>query len=252
MSFRFEPGLVLAFLLVMTRMLAVLSVAPPFAGSSVPLRVRLATSVAVAMVVAPNQPSALPIEIGPLFGAITYQVVVGSLFGFVIQLLLSAPLVGGALADHLSGLSSAALFDPLSNAAATPVGRLNQLIATVILVVLDGHLLIVRGVLHTYEVAPLDGLRLEELDSLLAEGSGLLLLAALEMTVPLLVALLLTEVVLGLAVKAAPRLNVMVVGFAVKSLVLLAAFTLTLPLVVNGVAGLLDRSIRWAVAGSGG
>jgi flagellar biosynthetic protein FliR len=251
------PGLIVAFLLVTTRMVATLTVAPPFGGSSLPIRVRLAVAVAIGLMVAPRQPPEVTSEIGSapagsILMIVAYQVLVGALFGYVIQLLLSASLIGGAFVDHLAGFSSGSLFDPFANAAVTPTARLNQLITTIVLVVTDGHLLIVRGVLRSYEVAPLDGFRVETLGPLLERGAGILLLAALEMTFPLVVALLLAEVVLGLAVKAAPRLNVMVVGFALKSLVLLLAFALTLPLLINGVASLLDRSVRWAVAGVGG
>ena len=173
------------------------------------------------------------------------------MFGYVIQLLLSAPLIAGMLIDSLAGLSAASLFDPLSNTSATPGGRLNQVVATIVLFGLDGHLLIIRGVLRSYEAAPVNGLRLESLDLLLTDGIGQLLLAAIEIALPLLVALLMTEVVLGLSARAAPRLNVMVLGFAVKGIVFMLGFALTIPLLINGVAALLTRSLRWAITISG-
>jgi flagellar biosynthetic protein FliR len=121
-----------------------------------------------------------------------------------------------------------------------------------ILVGVEGHLLIVRGVIRSYEAAPLSGLRIDAVGTILAEAAGQLLLAAVEVALPLLVALLLTETVLGLSARAAPRLNVMVVGFAVKSMVFMLAFALTLPLLINAVSALLERSLRWALVGTGG
>jgi flagellar biosynthesis protein FliR len=247
-----DPGVLVAFLLVMTRLVTAFVVAPPFAGVLVPLRVRVAIAVAVAIVVAPQQPADLSLEVAPLAAAVAYQVVVGGLFGYLIQLLLSAPLVAGALIDNLSGFSVAGLFDPFSMASTTPAARLNQLVATVILVLLEGHLLVIKGVLRSYQAAPLSGLRVDSLRAVLSDGVGQLILAALEIALPLLVALLMAEVVLALAARAAPQLNVMVVGFALKGLVFTLGFSVGLPLLVNGVSALLDRGLRVAVHSVGG
>jgi flagellar biosynthesis protein FliR len=251
-SIAVQPETVVAFLLVMTRLLAVFTVAPPFAGVLIPIRVRVAIAGGVALVVSPHQAADVKLEVASLLAAIVYQVVVGGLFGFLVQLLLSAPLVAGALVDNMSGFSAAGIFDPFSASHATPAARLNQLIGTVILVVLEGHLLIIRGVIRSYEAAPLSGMRMDSVGSLLSEGIGQLLLAAIEIALPLLVALLLTEVVMALAARAAPQLNVMVVGFALKSLVFTVGFAIGLPLVINGTATLLQRALRWAVLASGG
>ena len=256
MSISVDPGVLVAFLLVSTRLLATLTVAPPLGGPAVSVRVRLAVAVSLGFVVGPVQAAALA-EAGfeptvpALVTAIVYQVVVGAMFGFVIQLLLAAPTVAGAMIDYLSGFSAAGLFDPFSGASSTPAARLNQMVVIVVLVALEGHLLIIRGVLRSYEAAPLTGARFDSTGPVLTEGAGQLLLAAIEVALPVLVALLLAEVVLGLAARAAPRLNVMVVGFAVKGLVFMLGFALTLPLIVNGISVLLDRALRWGLGLAG-
>ena len=251
MSFSIDPGLIVSFLLVMTRMVTVLTVAPPFRGATMPVRARVAIAAAIGFVVGPRVPVDVDFEVVPLVGAVAYQVVVGALFGYLLQLLLSVPLVAGSMIDGLSGLSASSLFDPMADSSATPAARLNQLLASMILIGIGGHLLIVRGVIRSYQAAPLSGLRLDSLGPLLAEGAGQLLLAAVEVSFPLLVALLMTETVLALAARAAPRLNVMIVGFAIKSLVFLLAFGLTVPLMINAVSVLLERSLRWAMTAAG-
>lgn len=253
MEFAFDPAAVVSFLLIMTRMVTVLTVAPPFRGSTMPARVRVAIAAAVGFLVGPRLAPDVEVELEvlALFAAMVYQVVVGALLGFVVQLLLSIPLVAGSMIDGLSGLSASSLFDPMAATSATPAARLNQLLTSMVLVGTGGHLLIVRGVIRSFEAAPLSGLRIDGLDQLMIEGAGQLLLAAVEIAFPLLVALLMTETVLALAARAAPRLNVMVVGFAIKSLVFLLAFGLTVPLLINSVSVLLDRSLRWALAGVG-
>ncbi len=251
MTFQIDPTIVVSFLLVMTRLVATMTVAPPFAGGLLPLQVRVAIAAGVSLVVTPLQPDLVPLEAGPLILALVYQVVVGAVFGFLIQLLLAAPMAAGSLLDTLAGLSAASLFDPTINSSSSPGARLNQMVTTVVLVSIDGHLMIVRGVIRSYEAAPLSGLRVEGLGRTLPIGAGQMLLAAVEIALPLLVALLMVETMLALAARAAPRLNVMVVGFAVKGLVFLLGFSLVLPLVVNAAAALLDRSLRWGLSVAG-
>lgn len=252
MNLTIDPTLVVSFLLVMTRLVTVMTVAPPFSGATVPIRVRVAIAASVSLLVAPLQTIDVPLDVFSLIIAVSYQILVGAMFGYLIQLLLSVPMIAGSMIDGLSGLSASSLFDPLANTTATPAARLNQMLATMVLVGIEGHLLIVRGVVRSYEAAPLSGIQVSSFGSVLSEGAGQLLLAAVEISLPILVALLLTEAVLALAARAAPRLNVMVLGFAVKSIVFMLAFALTVPMLINGVAALLDRSLRWALAISGG
>lgn len=252
MNFSFDPAIAVSFLLMMTRLATVLTVAPPFNGSMVPNRVRVAIAASVSLLVAPTQPVDISLDVLSLLVAITYQVIVGALFGYIIQLMLSVPMIAGSMIDGLSGLSASTMFDPTSNSSATPAARLNQMLTLIVLVGIDGHLLIVRGVIRSYEAAPLSGFEVGIIGPLMIEATGQLLLAAVEIALPILVALLMTEAVLALSARAAPRLNVMVVGFAVKSMVFMLLFAITLPLLVNAVATLLDRSLRWAVGGVGG
>lgn len=243
---------VVTFLLVMTRLLAVFWTAPPFTGTMLPLQVRLGMAVSISIAVAPIQTGAVPVDTAGLIVAIVYQVIVGALLGYVVQLMLSSLQIAGGMVDFMSGLSSAAVYDPFTQASATPIARLYQLIGIVTLLALDGHLLIVRGVLRSYEAAPLGGLRTESIGSVLVEGVGQLMFAAVEIAFPILAALVLAEVVLGLAARAAPKLNVMIIGFAAKALVLMVTFGFGLPLATRAVATLLDRGLRWGVQLVGG
>jgi len=250
-SFALSLGPVVTFLLVTTRLLAAFFIAPPFNGAMVPIRVRLALAGAIALVVSDQQSIDIELETLALLGAVTYQVVVGAAFGYLVNLMLSAATIAGSMVDNLAGFSAATLFDPFSQSSSSPAARINQVIALVILVLIEGHLLIVRGILRSFSAAPIDGLRVDAMGAMLTRGVGQLMIAAIEIALPVLAALLLAEVVLALAARAAPRLNVMVVGFAVKSMILLATFALMVPLVINSVSTLLVRSLRWAMTTTG-
>ncbi len=248
MEFSFDAGVLVAFVMITTRLVTVFVVAPPFSGALMPNRMRIALAASLALAIAPGSataaPGALPTDIVGLVGAVLFQVAAGVLLGLTIQLLFSAIASAGAMIDLAAGLSSAALYDPTTQSQAAPVGRLYQLVAITLLFVVDGHLLLIKGVIRSYEAAPLSGLRLGELDRMVTEGAGLFFMAAVEIAFPILLTMALTEVVLGIASRAAPKLNVLVIGLALKSLILIFILSFTLPLVLNGAESLFERGLR--------
>ena len=249
MEFSFEPGVLVAFVMITTRLVTVFVVAPPFAGTLMPNRMRIALAVSLAFAMAPGSatalPGALPTDILGLIGAVLFQVFTGILLGLTIQLLFSALSSAGSMIDMAAGLSSGALFDPTTQSQAAPVGRLYQMVGITILFVVNGHLLLIKGVIRSYEAAPLTGLRLNDMERMVTEGAGLFFLAAIEIAFPIMLTMALTEIVLGIASRAAPKLNVLVIGFALKSLILLLILSMTLPLVMNGAETLFKQGLRW-------
>lgn len=256
LTFPVDPSLLVGFLLLSARLLAMMQFAPPFNGGGVPLRMRLALSVAVAAAVTPvvYQQTGPVIEptVPALIGAIIYQIGAGVAMGVVIQLFIVAIQAAGSMIDVISGIGIAVLYDPITQVEAAPVGRLHQLIALTGLFIVDGHLLMMRGLIRSFEVAPVSGLQIEAIPEVAAKAAGDLLIAGIEIALPVLVALSMTEAVLALASRAAPRLNVMVLGFAAKSMVMILVLTVSLPLAVRSVSVLAERSVVWSLQLLGG
>jgi flagellar biosynthesis protein FliR len=242
-------GTLVTFLLLSTRIFAVLLVAPPFNGGLVPVRVRLAVAVSIGMLFVSGTPTrsplALPLQTSEVVFAVLGQVLVGLAFGFMIQVLLAAFQLAGSMIDLSAGLSAGALYDPMTQSQSTPVGRLFQMVSLVLLITLNGHLLILRGILRSFEAAPLASVQIGRLGPTIADGLGLLFVAALEIAFPVLAALTLAEAALAIATRAAPKMNILAIGFGVKSLVLLLVLALGLPLMANATTNLLDAGLRW-------
>lgn len=245
MELSFAPATLISFLLASTRLLATFTASPPFNGGLIPVRVRVALAVAIAIPLSTTTPATdVPTEIPAIVLALLSQVIVGLIFGFFVQLLMAAFQMAGSIIDLSSGLSAGALYDPVTQSQVAPVGRMYQLVSLALLVALDGHLLIVQGVMRSYQVAPAGIVRTEALGPAFTEGAAQLLIAALEVGFPVLAALMLAEVALAIASRAAPKMNIMAIGFGVKSLVLFFVLGLGLPLMANAVSNLLEISLR--------
>jgi flagellar biosynthetic protein FliR len=185
-------------------------------------------------------------------GTLLIHALIGLAFGFALQLVLATVQMAGALIDLFSGFSSAALYDPFTAAAATPVARLFQLLSLAFLFALNGHLLVVQGLMRSIEVNPVASFQVDAFASVLTSEAGKLLLGAAEIALPVLASLFLAEVTLGLVARAAPQLNVLVIGFAVKTGVAFLTIALAVPLVSDATAMLVVRGLRIGAAVSGG
>jgi flagellar biosynthetic protein FliR len=237
--------LLLGFLLAMVRTAAWLVVAPPFNTRMVPITVKVGLAVALAVPVAPRvAETAPPPQLAPLVTAVLLQVGVGLALGFVVQLLFAAVQAAGELIDLFAGFTIAATYDPFTNANQAVFGRLYQLLATALLFATGGHLLLVQGLLDSFAAVPSGLPDLGATSAELVDSLTLFFLSALEIAAPLLGALFLTEVALGLLSKAAPQMNVFTLGFPIKIMLTLLLAGLALPLLPNAVQGLVTAATR--------
>jgi flagellar biosynthesis protein FliR len=232
--------LVLGFVLALVRTAAWLTVAPPFNTRMIPAPAKVGLALALAVPVAPQVARSAPApEVAPLVMATLLQIAVGLSLGFIVQIVFAAVQAAGELVDLFAGFTIAATYDPFTNANQAVFGRFYQLLATALLFGTGGHLLLVRGLLDSFSAVPAGVPDLSETSGELLDALGLFFVSALEIAAPLLGALFLTEVALGLLSKAAPQMNVFTLGFPIKILLTLLLAGLALPLLPGAVEGLV-------------
>ena len=237
---------VMGFFFALVRTTAWISICPPFNSPSVPKRIRIGLATAISFTIANTIGAQSPetLALGPFVVAIFTQILAGLTLGFVVYFLFSAIQSAGDLIDLQVGFSLGAVLDPLSGASASPIGRLHQLLAVTILFTINGHVMIVRGYLRSVEAVPLGTLDMAVFGEQLLGLLGVFLAAAVEIGLPVLAALFLAEIALGLLGKAAPQLNILVLGFAAKAFIAILLLGLTLVLLPETVESLVGRAIR--------
>lgn len=207
------------------RMLGVFAVLPIFTRLGLTGLLRGGVALALALPLAPGLQAAAGPALAGGGAALTVLLVKETLVGLVIGLVAGVPFwaaqTAGELLDQQRGSQSALVPDP-SGEEAGVTGVLLLLTSAVVFLGAGGLRLLQEGVFESYALWPAAsplpafsaeaGLRtLGVLDRLLAGG---LVLAS-----PLLVAMLLAEVALGLVGRFAPQLNVFDLAMAVKGIV---------------------------------
>jgi len=239
-----NPELLVGFLLALVRASAWLVVVPPFGTRAIPSQVKVGFAAALALPMAKTVALHAPsLEVAPLIGAVAAQVAVGAAARLRRPPVLRRRAVGRRDDRPLRRLHRRPRLRPAGQRPVLDLGRFYNLLATTLLFAINGHILLVRGFLTSFEAVSATP-TLHDLSSSLVANFATLFLAALEIAAPLMAALFLAEVALGLLSKAAPQMNVFIVGFPVKILLTLFLAGLALPLLPGTINSLLGSALR--------
>lgn len=237
-------ALLITFLLVMGRMMAFLMVAPPFNGRFLSMKVKGSLAAALALPVTPALVGGASFaDTGTFVWALVYHLGTGAAMGFLALLLYTAVQTAGDLVDLFSMFTMSQLLDPMSNMQSGVFGRTQNLVGTTLLFASGGHLLLVQGVLRSFEAAPLHPPALGDAAQLLVNDLGTYLVAALEICGPIVAVLVLADIALGLVSRAVPSLNIFQLAFPVKTVLTVALASVAVALLPSAVGALVDRIV---------
>lgn len=194
--------------------------------------VRISISLLLTIVVAPALP-ALPVV--PVFSAAAYvlviqQVLIGVALGLVMQIAFAAVELAGDMVGLQMGLSFASFVDPQNSEQTPIVGGFLSLTLMLVMTAINAHLLLLAGLVETFNTFPIDlGVSQWNLWQRLVVAGGQLFIYGLQIAFPVITALILTNVTLGVLTRASPQLNVFSIGFPVTVIVGFLMLIVTLP-----------------------
>ncbi|MFZ9297833.1 MAG: flagellar biosynthetic protein FliR [Hylemonella sp.] len=219
-----------ALLWPMLRISAMLVAAPIFSLRAINLRIRIVLALAVTWLVYPlhTWPTIDPLSAGGLL-EIGNQIMIGLLMGLLLQVVTAAILVAGQSIANAVGLSMANMIDP--NMGNVPVvSQFLLVLGTLIFVGMGGHAMLLSLVVESFNTLPVGKSLATDLAwRQLVVWSSMLFLGALLTALPVMVALLLINIGLGITTRAAPSLNIFSVGFPAMIFAGFGVLVLALP-----------------------
>jgi flagellar biosynthetic protein FliR len=238
-----EP--MIAYLLASVRIVAWLLLVPPFSSRAVPPHARALLALGLAFGVAPGLSRAeMPVGAVALAGTVLQEALVGASMGFATYLVFAAVQAAGDLIDVFGGFSLAAALDPMSSNMNSVFGRLYQMLATMLLFVSGAHLLVVGGLLRTFERLPVGStLHLFDLTESVSTAFGLFFVSAVQIALPLVGVLFVADLGLALLTKVAPALNAIGVMFPAKIGLTLMIVGLSFPVLPDAVERLVEYAL---------
>jgi flagellar biosynthesis protein FliR len=224
--------------------------APIASEHTIPRRVKIIMTLALAFLLAPlvHVPAGLSIFSGS--GAMTaaQELLIGVAIGMVMQLAFDALTLAGQTISMTMGLGFATLIDPQRGANVPVLGQMFTIMGVLTYLALNGHLMLLGALANSFQTLPVGGANIDK-DFLLAVATwgGRIFETGLLVALPVVIALIIVNLALGVVTRAAPQLNLFGIGFTIT--VMCGFFVLLVGLdgIMSGISSLIDSALMAVV-----
>lgn len=223
------------FVVVLIRIGAILAAMPMLGSRSLPGQVKAGLATALALVLVPFVGAASwPADTALFLLGLIAEFLIGLMIGLAVRSLFASFEVAGELVGSQMGFSIVQLFDPVTSHNVPLIGQLHTVLASLIFLSLNAHVLVVHAIGESFRLIPPFGARLSETvgDEVVRLFQGGFLVA-LKLAAPVLVATLVVNLVLALLGRTVPQLNVFVLSFPLTILCGLFVLGLALPAIAS-------------------
>jgi flagellar biosynthesis protein FliR len=246
--FEFSPQDVVAFVLILMRVAGIFLTAPVFSSRNIPAMVKASWILLVAFLVFPVvdfKADALPGPGLPLALGVARELLVGFSIGLGATLIFAGVQLAGEIADIQMGLGMANIIDPITNNQISVMGQYYFLVATLVFIVADGHYILIKGIVDSFGVVPLGQAHLNvALGTKMMSLFSQMFFIAFRVGAPVIGALFITNMALGVVARTVPQMNVFIVGMPLNLAVGFLITAVSMTFFVFIIQGLFEGMYR--------
>lgn len=214
------------------RISAMMMAAPVFGARMMPVRIRIVLAMTISVLTIPLLPPVPAVDPISLAAAniLFQQILIGVATGLIIQMVFQSLVIAGEAIANGMGLGFARMVDPANGVQVPVISQFFVVMATLLFVILNGHLLLIQLMVRSFEILPIGeaGLSLAGIKAVVSWGSQMFI-GGLLVGLPAVTALLVVNVAMGVITRAAPQLNIFAVGFPLMILLGFIFLAATLP-----------------------
>ena len=238
---------IVAFIYPLTRILGFIATAPLWSSNGVPARTRLILCLAIAVALTPSLPPMPVVQPASLTGLwiMAQQMLIGIGMGFAVKIVFAAFNVAGEFIGTQMGLGFATFYDPLSSAQTPVIAEFINLLALLLFLSMNGHLLYLATLAQSFSAIPVSATPIAAGSWLnLAELGSRMFSAGLLLSLPVMAALMITNVALAVLTRAAPQLNLFALGFPLTLLGGFFALAISLNYMATPIQGIFEVGLE--------
>ncbi|SCG83435.1 Flagellar biosynthetic protein fliR [Proteiniborus sp. DW1] len=159
------------------------------------------------------------------------ELLVGLMLGFVSYLFFTVLYLAGQIIDMQIGFGMVNVLDPQQNIQIPIMGSFYYIICILFFLILDGHHFLIEALVNSYDYIPIGQIKFTgDMVNQLVRILTQTFIISFKISGPVLAAIFLADVLLGILAKTMPQMNVFIVGMPLKIFIGLAAVTITIPL----------------------
>ncbi|MCL2295254.1 MAG: flagellar biosynthetic protein FliR [Spirochaetes bacterium] len=236
------------YLLIFVRIFALLSFAPITSSTAIPAMARAALALFTSVAIFPmvyESGYVIP-EAGLMYAALIIgEVGIGIITGFLLQLIHAVFFMVGQFFSLQIGFSAAMVFDPVEQEEIPIIGQFFNYFAMLIFLTTNGfYKLFHAGVFRSFQSVNAYTFlsQREHLYTMILTSIGMLFQQALIISIPILGSLFLVSVSMGLLAKAAPQMNLLMMGFPLAIALAFFIILMLVPFLVSAFSILIDEN----------
>lgn len=161
----------------------------------------------------------------------TMEVLTGLFLGYITSICFNVVKIAGKLIDQQMGLSMASIYDPQTLTQTTLIENMLYWLSVMIFFSINGHHVLIEGIIHSFNIIEIG-------DSIISNNFDYILkifieyfIIGFQMSAPVVLALLISEIIMGLVSRSVPQFNVMLIGAPLKLLVGMIFILTALPFI---------------------
>ena len=238
-----------ALLWPLSRILGMITAAPLFGNGSFPISGKVLLGVMLAMIIGPaipSGPAADPLSLAGLL-ILLQELLIGLAMGFSMRIVFAAVEMAGEVSSLTMGLGFASVFDPQTKGRSSAVSQFLALVATMVFLAVNAHLALLSALAESFVSLPISSTPISVAAPYqMARWGAIIFSAGLQLSLPIVAALLITNIALGILTRAAPQLNIFGIGFPISLGVGLLLISQTLPYLNMPMQNLFNQGIETA------
>ena len=235
----------------LTRILGLVAAAPLFGNRAVPVSIKVSLGVLLAAIIAPTVPALPATDPMSLAGLLILvkELLIGLAMGFAMRIVFAAVEFAGEVASMTMGLGFAVFFDPATRGRSSAISQFLALVATMAFLAVNAHLVLLAALAESFVSLPISSTPFSSGAPLeVVRWGARIFSAGLQLALPVIAALLITNVALGVLTRAAPQLNIFGIGFPLTLGVGFLTLSLTMPYLGTPIVNLFNEGVEAARA----
>lgn len=220
MPFSFESfDFLYMFFWILVRVSILFFLLPLFGASGVPALWKAGSSFAISIVLVPiiRKPEYVPNSVPELVVGVICEALIGFILALGIKILLSSVQLAGQFMSFQMGFSMARAMDPQTEAQSTVLTQFLYLFTILVFFSIDGHHLFIRALASSFHLVPPGAFSFNKsIPEILIKAGSQMFLVGLKISAPILVALFLSNLCLGIIARTVPQVNILMIGFPVN------------------------------------
>jgi len=236
------------FLLIMARMGGIFLIGPVFSNRVIPRQVKVLLTLAFTIIMFAGlqlKTPVIPTNLGPFTVYLVSEMVIGLIIGFVAQFTFAAVQFAGQAIDMQIGFGIVNVIDPVYGTQAPLIGSFQNVLALLLFLTTNSHHYMIAALYQSYARIPIFGLAGgKEVSLVMIDLFGTMLITGLKLAIPVVGAIFVAEMALGLIARTMPQMQVFFVGIPAKIFLGIMLLVMILPIYVTTIQFLFEGSYQ--------